>query len=89
MFSPCLSVLLVSEALFIYTVKFVNRQVQQSVKCSGNVIFFSLYGRSLQNNKMSNIPFLINRQSISQTLSVIDSFDCRHLFVSALFWADR
>ena len=24
-------------------------------------------------------PFLINRQSICQTLSVVDSFDCRHL----------
>ena len=24
-------------------------------------------------------PFLINKQSICQTLSVVDSFDCRHL----------
>ena len=24
-------------------------------------------------------PLLINRQSICQTLSVVDSFDCRHL----------
>ena len=40
MFSPCLSVLLVSEALVIYIVKFVNRQVPQSVGCSGSVILF-------------------------------------------------
>ena len=40
MFSPRLSVLLVSEALVIYIVKFVNRQVRQSVGCSGCVILF-------------------------------------------------
>ena len=40
MFSPRLSVLLVSEALVIYIVKFVNRQVRQSVGCSGSVILF-------------------------------------------------
>ena len=56
MFSPCLSVLLVSEALFIYIVKSVSRLVRKSVWCSGNVIFyFFLYGRSLQNNEISNI----------------------------------
>ena len=43
MFSPCLSVLLVSEALFIYIVKFVNRQVRQSVWCSGSVILFFFF----------------------------------------------
>ena len=43
MFSPCLSVLLVIEALFIYIVKFVNRQARQSVWCSGNVTFFLFF----------------------------------------------
>ena len=42
MFSPRLSVLLVSEALVIYIVKFVNRQVRQSMWCSGSVILFFL-----------------------------------------------
>ena len=56
MFSPCLSVLLVSEALFIYVVKSVNRQVRKSVWCSGNVIYYLfLYGQNLQNNEISNI----------------------------------
>ena len=31
MFSPCLSILLIFEALSIYIVKFVNRQVRQSM----------------------------------------------------------
>ena len=43
MFSPRLSVLLVSEALVIYIVKFVNRQVRQSVGCSGSVILFFFF----------------------------------------------
>ena len=43
MFSPCLSVLLVSEALFIYIVKSVSRLVRKSVWCSGNVIFYFFY----------------------------------------------
>ena len=43
MFSPRLSVLLVSEALVIYIVKFVNRQVRQSVWCSGSVILFFFF----------------------------------------------
>ena len=43
MFSPCLSVLLVSEALVIYIVKFVNRQVRQSMWCSGSVILFFFF----------------------------------------------
>ena len=43
MLSPCLSVLLVSGALFIHIVKFVNRQVRQSVWCSGSVIYFSFF----------------------------------------------
>ena len=58
MFSPRLSVLLVSEALVIYIVKFVNRQVRQSMWCSGSV-FFS-YGQSSQNNEISNVLFFIN-----------------------------
>ena len=62
MFSPRLSVLLVSEALVIYIVKFVNRQVRQSVWCSGSVIlffffFFFSYGQSSQNNEISNVLF--------------------------------
>ena len=66
MFSRCLSVLLVSEALVIYIVKFVNRQVRQSVGCSGSVIlfffffFFFSYGQSSQNNEISNVLFFIN-----------------------------
>ena len=65
MFSPCLSVLLVSEALVIYIVKFVNRQVRQSMWCSGSVIFFFFflffsYGQSSQNNEISNVLFFIN-----------------------------
>ena len=62
MFSPRLSVLLVSEALVIYIVKFVNRQVRQSVGCSGSVIFFFFfsYGQSSQNNEISNVLFFIN-----------------------------
>ena len=63
MFSPRLSVLLVSEALVIYIVKFVNRQVRQSVGCSGSVIlffFFFSYGQSSQNNEISNVLFFIN-----------------------------
>ena len=43
MFSRCLSVLLVSEALVIYIVKFVNRQVRQSVWCTGSVILFFFF----------------------------------------------
>ena len=43
MFSPRLSVLLVSEALVIYIVKFVNRQVRQSVWCTGSVILFFFF----------------------------------------------
>ena len=61
MFSPRLSVLLVSEALVIYIVKFVNRQVPQSVGCSGSVIlFFFSYGQSSQNNEISDVLFFIN-----------------------------
>ena len=68
MFSPRLSVLLVSEALVIYIVKFVNRQVRQSVWCTGSVIlfffffffFFFSYGQSSQNNEISNVLFFIN-----------------------------
>ena len=65
MFSPRLSVLLVSEALVIYIVKFVNRQVRQSMWCSGSVIlffffFFFSYGQSSQNNEISNVLFFIN-----------------------------
>ena len=43
MFSPRLSVLLVSKALVIYIVKFVNRQVRQSVWCSGSVLLFFFF----------------------------------------------
>ena len=43
MFSPRLSVLLVSEALVIYIVKFVNRKGRQSVGCSGSVILFFFF----------------------------------------------
>ena len=43
MFSPRLSVVLVSEALVIYIVKFVNRQVRQSMWCSGSVILFFFF----------------------------------------------
>ena len=43
MFSPRLSVLLVSKALVIYIVKLVNRQVRQSVGCSGSVILFFFF----------------------------------------------
>ena len=61
MFSPRLSVLLVSEALVIYIVKFVNRQVRQSVGCSGCVLlFFFSYGQSSQNNEISDVLFFIN-----------------------------
>ena len=65
MFSPCLSVLLVSEALVIYIVKFVNRKVRQSMWCSGSVILFFFllffsYGQSSQNNEISNVLFFIN-----------------------------
>ena len=65
MFSLCLSVLLVSEALVIYIVNFVNRPVRQSVWCSGSVIFFfSLYRRSLQNNEISKILFFLLPDSL-------------------------
>ena len=62
MFSLRLSVLLVSEALVIYIVKFVNRQVRQSMWCSGSVIlffffFFFSYGQSSQNNEISTVLF--------------------------------
>ena len=65
MFSPRLSVLLVSEALVIYIVKFVNRQVRQSMWCSGSVILFFFflffsYGQSSQNNEISDVLFFIN-----------------------------
>ena len=79
MFSPCLSVLLVSEALFIYFVKFVNRQVRQSVWCSGSVVVSLSTDGVYKIMKYLLYPFLINRQSICQSLSVIDYFDCRHL----------
>ena len=81
MFSPRLSVLLVSEALVIYIVKFVNRQVRQSVWCSGSVVVFLFLSTDGVYKIMKYLlyPFLINRQSICQSLSVIDYFDCRHL----------
>ena len=74
------TVLLVHETLLIYIVKFVNRQVRQCMWYSGSVIFFFLSrDRVYKIMKYLIYPFLINRQSICQTLSIIDSFDCRHL----------
>ena len=54
MFSPCLSDLLVSEVLFIYIVKFV-KSTSTKVRVVQWWFLFFLYGRSLQNNEISNI----------------------------------